>query len=81
MIGQKMNYKKYDEILKTMPTPISLDQIPKVKIDYKGLIEYARNKNVQPGELSDEEKNKFFADGKTMNWIRKNAGYSLNVNT
>ena len=60
-----------------MPGPISLDQIPQVKIDYKGLIEYARTKNVQPGELSDDEKNMFFADGKTMSWIRQNAKYNI----
>ncbi|AOZ97945.1 hypothetical protein [Butyrivibrio hungatei] len=81
MIGQKMNYKRYNDILKNMPAPITLDQIPKVKIDYKGLIQYAKSKNMQPGELSDEEKNMFFSEGKTMAWIRENAGYSMNVNS
>lgn len=78
MNGQMMNYKKYNEILKTMPQPISLSQIPKVKIDYKGLKEYAKAKGVAPAHLSDSEKNKFIKDGKTMDWIRKNATYNMN---
>lgn len=78
MNGQMMNYKKYNEILKTMPQPISLSQIPKVKIDYKGLKEYAKAKGVAPAHLSDAEKNQFIKNGKTMDWIRKNAKYNTN---
>lgn len=78
MNGQMMNYKKYNQILKTMPQPISLSQIPKVKIDYKGLKEYAQKKGISPAKLTDEEKNKFISGGKTMDWIRKNAKYNMN---
>ncbi len=78
MNGQMMNYKKYNEILKTMPQPIPLSQIPKVKIDYKGLKEYAKAKGVAPAHLSDAEKNQFIKNGKTMDWIRKNAKYNTN---
>jgi len=79
MIGQKMNFKKYQESLKNNPGPISISQIPKVKIDYKGLIAYAKAKNMRPGDLSDEEKNKFFLDGHNMEWVRANAGYKITV--
>ena len=47
---------RYKESLLNTPEPTS---VPKLKIDYKALIEYARSKNILPGELSDEEKARF----------------------
>ena len=59
MNGQMMNYDRYLESLKN--TPIYTGNIPSVKIDYRGLIAYAREKGVSVHELSDEEKQPFVA--------------------
>lgn len=62
MNGQMMNYKKYLESLKHTPEP----QEPlKIQIDYKGLVAYAKEKNILPGELSEQEKAQFIIK-KTM---------------
>ena len=60
--GQMINYEKYAKILKNTPEPILEDQIPKIKIDYKGLISYAHSRGVSVHDLSDDEKNKFISD-------------------
>lgn len=57
MIGQMMNYKKYYESLEHTPEPDVIAH-PMV-IDYKGLIHYARQKGVQPCDLSESEKERF----------------------
>ena len=54
MNGQMMNYSKYAESVKN--TPYYTGNIPSVKIDYRGLIAYARKKGVSVHDLSDEEK-------------------------
>ena len=57
MNGQMMNYKRYHESLANTAEPSN--GIPKLKIDYDGLIAYAKEKHVSPNELSDEEKARF----------------------
>ena len=62
--GQTINYKKYRALLKSMPAPIMPDQIPSgVKMNLSGLLAYAKEKGVQPGDLSDAEKNRFISGG------------------
>lgn len=51
--------KKYKESLKTTQYKVPDPALSKVKIDYTGLFAYAKFKGVQPGYLSDEEKNRF----------------------
>ncbi len=36
-------------------------QLPNIRIDYKGLVQYARNKGVKAIELTDSEKNMFMS--------------------
>ena len=47
--------KRYKDSLMATPGPVPTESIPKVRIDYKGLIAYARKKGVCPTELSFEE--------------------------
>ena len=62
--GQTINYKRYSSLLKEMPAPILPEQIPEgVKLDLTGLLAYAREKGIQPGELSNAEKNQFVTGG------------------
>ena len=39
--------------------PIMPSELPNVRIDYKGLLDYAQKKGVSVIELTDEEKNRF----------------------
>ena len=57
--GQTINYDKYIYALQNTPAPILCAQLPSVKIDMAGLIEYAHEKGVKVGDLSEEEKNRF----------------------
>ena len=52
------------------PRPYMLNEIPTVKIDYRGLIAYAKSINKTVPELSDAEKNRFIF-GSSMQEIRK----------
>ena len=54
MTKQAKNYK-----IKTTGKAIMPSQLPNIRIDYKGLIEYAHNKGVRAGELTDLEKKMF----------------------
>lgn len=39
--------------------PILPSELPKVRIDYLGLLKYAKQKGVQAIDLTDSEKNQF----------------------
>lgn len=56
MNGQMMNYK----ISLDAPTrPILPSELPKVRIDYPGLLNYAKQKGVKVIDLTETEKNQF----------------------
>ena len=57
MSGQMMNYKRYMESLENTPEPS--DDSGNIVIDYTAMIEYASKKNVEPCDLSEEEKKLF----------------------
>lgn len=50
-------YKRYKKSLKNTPGPVK--KIKSLRVDYKGLLAYAEEKNVYPSELSKEEQNRF----------------------
>ena len=56
MSGQMMNYKIS---LNDSARPIMQSELPKVMIDYKGLLNYAKKKGVRVIELTDIEKKRF----------------------
>ena len=58
MNGQmrKFNFEKYYEQLENMPEPIMASELPKVKLNLRGVREYARKKGGSIASLSDEEK-------------------------
>ena len=51
--------KKYKESLGRTPGFIMPGQIPKVKLDMRGLVKYAKEKGVAPIDLTQEEKERF----------------------
>lgn len=54
--------KKYKESLANMPDPILLSQCPKLRLDLKGLMQYAKEKGVKVIELSEKEKAAFIKE-------------------
>lgn len=56
---RKFDYERYFEQIKTMPEPIMTSELPKVKLDLKGIREYAKRKGVAIASLTEEEKNRF----------------------
>ncbi len=59
MNGQRMNYSysNYLKSLKNTPGPQKLDKT--IRIDYAGMISYAKERNVSPSNLSQKEKEMF----------------------
>jgi len=51
--------KRYKESLATMPEPILLSQCPRIKLDLRGLMKYAKSKGKKVIDLTDDEKNLF----------------------
>ncbi len=51
--------KKYKESFSRTPGPIMPSQIPKVKLDMRGLVKYAKERGVAPVDLTQEEKERF----------------------
>ena len=56
---RKFDYERYFEQIKTMPEPIMMSELPKVKLNLKGIKEYAKNKGVAIASLTEEEKQLF----------------------
>lgn len=57
--GQRMNYNKYYDFIKTMDPPVMPSELPKVKIRLRDMAKYARDKGVKVSDLTEEEKNMF----------------------
>ena len=69
-----MNYDKYQESLEKTPAPISPNSpIFSIKIDMKGLLQYARSIGKTVPELSDEEKSPFVEGG--MSHLKEVRGF------
>lgn len=51
-----INYEKYYEDIKNMPEPIQPSQLPQMKIDFKGMVAYAKEQGVTLGDLPEEER-------------------------
>ena len=54
--------KKYKESLAHMPEPILLSQCPKINLDLRGLMQYAKAKGMKVIELTDKEKAAFIRE-------------------
>ena len=50
--------KRYGESLKNT-VPVSLESLPNISLDLRGIIKYAKEKNMQVVDLTEEEKNRF----------------------
>lgn len=46
--------QRYQESLKNMLSPVFFSQLPKVKMNLRGLSRYAKEKGVRVAELSEE---------------------------
>lgn len=66
MIGQMTSYK---ESLATTPYR-DYSPLLSIKIDYKKLLAYAKEKGMSPSELSDDERNRFIVNS-NMKKIRE----------
>ena len=55
MSGLMKNYKNYIASLEHMQEPV----VPKAKLDMRGAIKYAKDKEIPVGKLSKEEKDRF----------------------
>lgn len=51
--------KRYEKSLAEMEGPFDLSKLPRVRINLKGLMEYAESQNKKVVDLTDEEKNMF----------------------
>lgn len=56
MCGQM---KKYKESLKNTPEPIMPSQVPKINLDLRGLMTYAKSVGKKVVDLTEKEKNMF----------------------
>lgn len=56
-----INLAEYVRFFKSCNKIIMPSELPRVRIDYKGLLEYAKKKGVEPAELSDEDKVMFIS--------------------
>ncbi len=60
MNGPMLNSnQRYQESLRNMSSPVMFSELPKVKMNLKGLSQYAKGKGVSVAELTEEEKNQF----------------------
>ena len=59
MNGQTMNYNNYYNAIKNMNQPVPFCELPKVKMDFRGILKYAKDNNLNPNELTIEERERF----------------------
>ena len=53
------NYQQYKESLEMIAEPISINQFPRIKIDLRGMIEYAKTQEKKVVQLTDVEKRRY----------------------
>lgn len=51
--------QKYNESLAGTPGPVLPKDLPRITVDYRDLLAYAKQKGVEPSALTDGEKNRF----------------------
>ena len=56
---RRIDWKKYHEMLETMPDPTEAPDAPRIKVDLRGALAYARQKGVDTADLTDAEKQMF----------------------
>lgn len=56
MNGQTMSYDKYNEYIKTMPAPVMPSQLPKLKINFSAIAQYAKEHGICIASLTQQEK-------------------------
>ena len=54
--------RRYKESLAKMSDPVLLSQCPKVRLDLRGLMRYAKEKGVKVTDLTEKEKAVFIKD-------------------
>lgn len=47
------------ESVKSMPQPVPFSQLPNVKMDFRGILRYAKERGLDSNELSMEEREKY----------------------
>ena len=56
---RKFNTKRYLELLADVPDISEMKNVNKIKVDLRGVREYARQKGMSVADLSDQEKQMF----------------------
>lgn len=56
---RKFDYQRYFEQIRTMPEPIMMSALPKVKLDLRGSRDYAKSKGIAIASLTEKEKQRF----------------------
>lgn len=62
MNGQMMSDNKYYKAVKNMDAPIMPSQLPRIKIDSKGLVKYARDNGKKAIDLTESERKMFIKE-------------------
>lgn len=58
-LARKFDHERYFAQIETMSEPVIKSEIPKVKLDLRGIREYAKSKGVAIASLTGEEKQLF----------------------
>lgn len=58
---RKFNTKRYQELLAEVPDISEMKNVNKIKVDLRGVREYARRKGMSVADLSDQEKKMFMS--------------------
>lgn len=69
MSGLQSKYSNYYMQINSSHGPYKKEEIPSLKIDYRGLMAYAKGKGRRVVDLTDDEK-EMFTNGISMNEIR-----------